>query len=158
MKLKIGDIVLIKGEDFTSKVIREIEDSKYSHAAGIVRENEIIEAQGFKRTDYQPLTIYHGYIDIFTCDILTEEQRKQIVKYVENEVGSHYDWILLFLEFMRYAFHIMLPYKQVFNSNICSTLWSDAYRSVGVDLCHHIRYPSPRDLSESRLLRKSESL
>ncbi|HEY5523971.1 MAG TPA: hypothetical protein VIK26_01400, partial [Clostridium sp.] len=88
---------------------------------------------------------------------LTDEQRAGIVKYVENEVGSHYDWVLLFLEFIRYAFHIMLPYKKEFHSHICSTLWADAYRSGGVDLCPNIKYPSPKDLSESKLLAKVSS-
>lgn len=155
--MKKGDIVLIKGQNLISRVIGEIEDSKYTHSAGIVKENQIIEAQAFKKTSYQPLSIYKGYTDIFTCDILTDEQRVKIVKYVEEEVGSHYDLILLFLEFIRYAFHIMLPYKKVFDSHICSTLWSDAYKSVGIDLCPNIKYPSPKDLSESKLLRKVES-
>lgn len=155
--MEIGDIVLVKGQDFVSRVIETLEGSEYTHAAGIVNENQIIEAQGFQKTNYQPLSIYKGYTDIFTCDILTDEQRVKIVEYVKREVGSHYDWILLFLEFIRYTFYIMLPYEKIFDSHICSTLWSDAYKSVGIDLCPNIKYPSPRDLSESKLLRKVES-
>lgn len=156
--MKIGDIVLVKGEDCLSEVIQDIQDSIYSHAAEIVKENEIVEARGFEATGYDGLHKYKGKADIFTCDILNDEQRDVIVKYVENEVGGHYDWVLLFLEFIRYVFHIMLPYKKPFHSHICSTLCSDAYRSVGVDLCPGIKYPSPKDLSESKLLRKVISI
>lgn len=152
--MQIGDIVLIKGQDSLSRVIEDIEDSMYSHAAGIVKENEIIEVVLFERTSYESLDSYKGYADIFTCDILTDGQRNEIVKYAEIKIGSYYDLVLLLWEFIRYAAHIILPYKQIFQSYICSTLWAEAYRSVGVDLCPNIKYPSPKDLSESKLLTK----
>lgn len=152
--LQIGDIVLIKGKNSLSRVIEEIEDSVYSHAAGIVKENEIIEVVLFEKTSYESLDSYKGYADIFTCDSLNNEQRDGIVKYAENHLGSYYDLPLLLWEFIRYAAHIILPYKQIFQSYICSTLWAEAYRSVGIDLCPNIKYPSPKDLSESKLLTK----
>lgn len=158
IQLEIGDIVLVKGEDCLSEVIEDIQGSIYSHAAVIVKENEIIEARGFEATGYDGLDKYKGQADIFTCDSLNDKQREGIVKYIENEVGGHYDFVLLFLEFIRYVFHIILPYKKPFHSHICSTLCSDAYRSVGVDLCPGIKYPSPKDLSESKLLRKAKSI
>ena len=152
--MQIGDIVLVKGQNSLSRVIEGIEESIYSHAAGIVKENEIIEVVLFEKTSYESLDSYKGYTDIFTCDILTNEQREGIVKYAENQLGSYYDLPLLFWEFIRYATHMILPYKQIFHSYICSTLWADAYRSAGVDLCPNIKYPSPKDLSESKLLTK----
>lgn len=155
--MQIADIVIVKGQGVISEAIEDIEDSIYSHVAGIVKENEIIEAQGFQKTGFEGLDKYKGMADIFTCDILTDEQRLGIIKYVESEVGSHYDWLLLFLEGIRYLFNVMLPYKEEFHSHICSTLWAYAYRSVGVDLCS-VKYPSPRDISESKLLRKIDSL
>ena len=158
LKLQTGDIILVRGTSLLSRSIQEVEGSVYSHAAGIVKENEIIEAQGFQTTGYEAIDKYKGEGDVFTCDILTDEQRKRVVEFVEKEVGSYYDWILLILEFIRYVFHLMLPYKKIFNSHICSTLWADAYRSVGIDLCPGIKYPSPKDLSESGLLRKINSL
>lgn len=155
--MQIGDIVLVKGQDPMSRAIEEIQDSIYSHAAGIVKEDEIIEVVLFERTSYDSLSVYKDCADIFTCDILTDEQRKGIVEYAESQVGCYYDLILLVWQFIRYVAHIILPYKKVFNSYICSTLWADAYRSVGIDLCPNIKYPSPKDLSESKLLIKIES-
>ena len=96
--MQIGDILLVHGENsIISRAIEDLEGSIYTHTAGIVKENEIIEAEGFKATSYEPLSKYTGYTDIFTCDILIDKQKDGIVKYVEKEVGSHYDWVLLFL-------------------------------------------------------------
>lgn len=155
--MKLGDIILVHGTGFYGAVIGGIEHSIYCHTAGIVKDNEIIEAQGFQTTNYEGLDKYNGQADVFTCDILTDEQRDKIVKYAEKEVGSHYDWLLLFWEALRYLFHITLPYKE-YHNHICSTLWNDAYKSVGIYLCPGIKYPSPSDLSESKLLRKVSTL
>ena len=97
--------------------------------------------------------MYKWKADIFTCDTLTEKERMDIAKYVRSQIGTTYDFLLLFLEAIRYTFHVMLPYKE-YNNYICSTLWADAYKSTGVDLCPGIKYPSPEDLSQSKLLRK----
>jgi len=155
--MNIGDLVLVRGIGIVSDIIEDIEHSSYSHSAGIVSDGTIIEAQGFQITNYVPLSKYKGMADIFTCDILTDKQREEIVEYVRKEVGSHYDWLLLLLEGIRYLFHIIIPYKEHKN-RICSTLWNDAYKSVGVDLCPNIKYPSPADLSKSKLLRKVDSI
>lgn len=155
--MKKGDIILVKGTGFVSDIIEDIENSAYSHAAGIIGDNEIIEAEGFQITGYQKLDKYAGHTDVYTCNILTDKQRIKIIEYVENQIGSHYNWILLLLEILRYLFNVSISYKN-FNSYICSTLWSDAYKSVGIDLCPRIKYPSPKDLSESKILKKIASI
>lgn len=153
MEIKPADLILVKGRDCLSYVIEDVEKSPYSHAAGVVKENELIEAQGFKRIGYQGIDYYDGQYDVFTCDLLTDEQRKEIAEYAKKQVGKRYDYLLLIWEFIRYEFGLMLPYRNT-QSVICSELWSDAYQSVGIDLCPGIRYPSPADLAESKLLRK----
>jgi uncharacterized protein YycO len=158
MLIKQGDIVLTKGDGFISDTIEDITGSPYSHVAGVVKTNVIIEAMGFEHTGYEALDKYNGCADIFTCPSLTDKQRHEIVKYVESQVGSHYDYLLLFWELIRYVFHVSLPFKEKFNSHICSTLWCDAFRSVDVDLCPGIKYPSPKDISESKLLKKIGSI
>jgi hypothetical protein len=152
--MKLADLILVRGDGIVSRVIEGIIHSPYSHVAGIVKPNELIEAQGLRKVGYQALDFYAGQYDVYTCDTLTDEQRAQIVDYVTRAVDYHYDYILVAVEFVRYVFHIMLPYREPFSARICSTLWADAYRSVGVDLCPGIRYPSPADIAQSKLLRK----
>jgi hypothetical protein len=155
--LNLGDLILVRGTNCIDKGIEGITHSPYSHAAGIVKENELIEAQGFRKTGYQGLDFYSGHADLYTCDALTDEQRHKIVDYVAAEVGSHYDYLLIVWEAIYHLFHWFLPYKEV-NKRICSTLWSDAYLAAGVNLCPGIRYPTPGDLAKSPLLRKIDGI
>jgi hypothetical protein len=155
--VKVGDIVLVKGTGIVGAVIDGFEHSIYGHTAGLVKDGVLIEANGFKKTGYTGLLEYKGRADVFTCDSLTDKQREEIAEYVRSQVGTSYDWLLLFLEGIRYAFHVMLPHKE-YHNHICSTLWNDAYRSAGIDLCPGIKYPSPGDLAQSKLLRKVQTL
>lgn len=156
--MKTGDIGLDKGKDWISKTIEEFENSKYSHATAYVENGTLIEAYGFKPTGYVPISKYKNQLDIYTCERLTDEQRIRIKEYLQTQVGSHYDYLLIFVEAIRYGLHVILPFKEPFHSHICSTLVADAYESVGIGLCPNIKYPSPADLSQSKLLKKIESL
>jgi uncharacterized protein YycO len=152
--MKPGDLILVRGNSFISAAIEDISNSIYSHVAGIVKENELIEAEGFRDIGYQALDYYKGKADVFVCDILTDEKREKIVEYVKNEIGGKYDYPLLFVEAARFLLHITFPYKEKFNCRICATLYVEAYRSVGIDLTPGIKYPSPGDVANSKLLRK----
>jgi len=156
--MKLGDLVFVKGTDIISDAIEDISKSIYSHTAGLVKENVLIEANGFRKIGYQALDYYAGRTDVYTCDDLTDEQGKVIVDYAIKEVGGHYDYVLFAWEFIRYMLHCMLPYQEGKTVRICSTLWADAYRQVGMDLCPGVKYPSPGDLTISKLLRKVGSL
>lgn len=151
--MKLGDLIFVRGDAPIPKIIEEITDSPYYHVAGLVKENELIEANGFRKTGYAGLDYYWGHADVYTCDSLTDEQRQKIVEYVTAFVGSRYDYPLIVWEAARYLLRWVWPYKEG-KSRICSTLWADAYREVGVELCPGIRYPSPADLAQSKLLRK----
>lgn len=154
MDMKPGDLIFEKGTDFISDAIEDISKSIYSHTAGLVKENVLIEANGFRKIGYQALDYYAGRTDVYTCDDLTDEQRKAIVDYVIKEVGGHYDYVLLAWEFIRCEFNLILPYQEGKTVRICSTLWADAYRQAGIDLCPGVKFPSPGDLASSKLLRK----
>lgn len=148
-----GDILLIRGDTWIDKIIRSITGSTYSHVAGIVDANEVVEILPFKRTGFQKLRSFTGRADIFTCHTLTYEQRRIILNYITQKVGTKYDYKLLLWEASRYLLHWKWSYKAR-SSLLCSTLWSEAYRQAGVDLCPDILYPSPGDLENSTLLQK----
>jgi hypothetical protein len=156
--VKPGDLILVKANDLISDVIEDVSNSPYSHTAGLVKDKVIIEAVGFKKIGYQSLDYYKGKADVYTCDSLTEKQRETILEVVISKVGGQYDYFLLVWEFIRYTFGFVLPYKEGKMIRICSTLWADAYRKAGVDLCPGVKYPSPGDLAVSKLLRKIGSL
>lgn len=155
--IRIGDLILVHGDGFIPREIEDVTKSSYSHVAGIVKENELIEAQSFRKTGYQALDYYQGHADVFTCDTATDRQRQLIVEYINEQIGTHYDYLLLAWEASRYLLKWVWPYRER-KRRICSTLWADAYRYAGIDLYPGVLYPTPSDLSNSPLLRKIGSL
>jgi hypothetical protein len=155
-EMRLGDLVLVRGTEGLSREIEWITHSPYSHVAGLVKPNELIEAQAFRRTGYQALDTYSGCADVFTCDHLTDEQRATIVAGVERYIGRRYSYLLIGWELLRYTLGTMLiPKKSWHPAVICSTLWVvEGYRYAGIDICPGIRYPSPADVGNSKSLRK----
>ena len=162
MELMSCDIVLVKGKGrgIISEIICEVEDdSLYSHSAIIVdiNNNVLIEADGLSDVRYNILDNYRSYADIYRCLKLNNSQRKQIVDYLKLQIGKQYDWKLLIWEYIRYKLNIILPWWfENTDSVICSELIYDSFLNIGIDLCPNIKYPSPKDLSESKLLTKIE--
>jgi uncharacterized protein YycO len=156
MELKPCDLILVHGDknNFISREIEKITNSQYSHVAGYIGENTLIEAEGFEKTGQVPLSKYDEMYDVYRFEGLTNEKKDLILGFVNGQIGGRYDYFLLVIELFRYVFHKVLPYKEPFGSNICSQLWSKAFRSVGIDLTPNILYPSPKDISESKLLTK----
>ncbi|WP_088187528.1 hypothetical protein [Desulfosporosinus sp. FKA] len=156
--LRIGDLILVRGTGFISEAIEAVEHSQYSHVAGFVGHKELIEAEGFRQTGYAPVSKYKGQADVFRCMFADRESRQNILEHATYQVGGRYDYALLFVELIRYWTRILLPYKEPSNARICSVLWADIYRDIGIDLCPGIKYPSPADVAGSKLLIKIGSL
>ncbi|KIL42092.1 hypothetical protein SD70_02595 [Gordoniibacillus kamchatkensis] len=154
MDIRPADLILVRGEDLIGNTIELITHSPYSHVAGVVKPNELFEAQAFRRAGYQGLDFYAGRVDVFTCDELTDEQRVQIVAEVERYDGRRYSYLLLLWELVRYVFGLALLAPKDWQPVICSTLWVRAYRKAGIDLCPGVRFPSPADMADSPKLRK----
>lgn len=155
-KIRPGDILLVRGDIWVDKIIRIITGSPYSHVAGVVNSDEAIEILPFNRTRFRKLRTYSGRTDVYTYSKLTNEQREKIVEHVVNKVGTKYDYKLIFWEASRYLLRWRWPYKAG-DSSLCSTLWAEAYREAGVNLCPDILYPTPGDLGNELLLKKVES-
>jgi uncharacterized protein YycO len=149
----IGDLLLVRDVDFVSRSIEKITHSPYSHVAIFTGPNELVEAQGFKRVGYQDAGVYQGKADVFRCYPSTFNQREKVVESVKSHIGQHYDYLLLGVELVRYAFGVVLPWYE-HDSVICSTLAADGYRDAGIDPCLDIAFPSPADIANSRRFRK----
>jgi uncharacterized protein YycO len=154
--LRPGDLIFVRGSGLPDRLIEYVTDSPYSHVSGAVGAEKLVEAQAFMQTKYQNLDFYIGNVDIYTCDILTDEQRRQIMIYATAQVGTPYDYWLILWEAMRFLLNWDCHHVKR-KKYICSTLWADAYRAAGVELCPHVKYPVPGDLSRSSLLRKMGS-
>lgn len=156
-ELQLADLILVRGNQWVDLPVKLVTKSQYTHVAGYVGANKLIEAQGLRKTGYQGLQTYYGACDIYRCPALNFSTSQQVILFSESKVGSHYDYPLLAWEFFRFTFGVMLPYVKN-NRRICSTLWADAYKHAGVHLCPTQEYPTPSDLVKSPLLRKIGSL
>ena len=150
------DILLIKGEGrgFIPETICNIQNSIYSHSAVLIdaKNEKIIEA-GWFNVLYNNLDFYKGRIDVYRCLELNNSLREQVIDYLIKQLGKLYDYKMLFLEMCRYLIGLTIPkfYKNT-PSVICSELISDSWRSIGIDLCPNIKYPSPKDIFLSNKL------
>jgi len=151
--MRLGDLIFVRGTEWTDHLVKSVTQSPYSHVAGIVAENRLVEAQAFRRTGYRDFDVYADIADVYTCDQLTNEQREKIVRFTIGQIGTQYDYLLLLWEAARYLLDWVWPYMEK-KRYICSTLWANAYRVAGVNLCPRVRYPTPNDLVKSPLLRK----
>lgn len=154
--MRPGDLIFVKGTSFIDREIENISRSPYSHVAGVIEGTTLIEAQGFTKTRYQTLDFYAGKYDVFTCDEATDAERAQIVRYVTSKLGTHYAYLLVGWELVRYTTGLILPVPMT-HEVICSTLWTQAYKSVGIQLSKSL-VPSPEDLRESSKLRKLKAI
>ena len=151
--LRLADLLFIRGNQWIDLPVKLVTRSQYTHVAGYVGAGKLIEAQGLRKTGYQDLYTYQGVCDVYRYPGWTLERSEQIIAYSESKIGSRYDYTLLAWEFFRLSFGVILPYIKN-NRRICSTLWADAYKHAGVNLCPSLEYPTPSDLVKSKLLRK----
>lgn len=153
LKFQSADLIFIRSKRWIDFPIKLVTQSQYTHVAGYVDSNNLIEAQGLRKTGYVTPDTYLDVSDVYRDPTLSLQQREQIVTFAKREIGSQYDYVLIGWEALRLVFGTVLPYAKN-NRRICSTLWADAYKSAGVDLCPYHSYPTPSDLVKSPHLRK----
>jgi hypothetical protein len=145
-----ADLILVKGNDnnILQHGIELVTDSNYFHVAGISLDGRLIEAQGFTKTRYVDIDYYKGRSDVYRMEKLTDKQREKIVKGVMKRIGNDYDYLAIAWELIRYELHIDLPFEELNNSRICSTLWAiDGFRANKIQICDWTKFPSPGDLA-----------
>jgi uncharacterized protein YycO len=158
MELKPADLIFVRSDGPIDRIIESITHSPYCHVAGVVKPNELIEAQALRKTGYAALDYYAGAADVYTCDIMTDEQRKKAVEFVIREIGTRYAYGEIAWEFVHFVFHLDLPMKDSLSQFDCSQLWFDAYKAAGINLRPDLTFVAPADLAQSPLLRKVGSL
>ena len=157
MQCKTANILACKNNSFISKFIRFLTKSKFSHLAIIVSELEIVEADGIVgHIRYRNISDYKNYADVYSCDNLNDEQINKICEYVKSKVGQKYDYYLLFILFVKQVFGVKIRIRDS-DSDVCSELVNDAYKSVGIELSKK-RFPIPDDVVGSERLRMVGSI
>ena len=154
-EIQPGDILLISGNTLVDKIIKLVTRSPYSHVVGVVNPNQVVEILPLSTVRLKKIQDYTGRADVFTCKRFSNDDRRKIISFVTGKIGSSYDYYLIIWEASRYLFNWVWPYDNK-DSSLCSTLWSEAYRKAGIDLCPDVKFPVPGDLAKSRYLHKVE--
>lgn len=154
-EIQPGDILLISGNTLVDKIIKLVTRSPYSHVVGVVNTNQVVEILPLSTVRLKKIQDYTGRADVFTCERLSNDDRRKIISFVTGKIGASYDYDLIIWEASRYLFNWVWPYDNK-DSSLCSTLWSEAYRKAGIDLCPDVKFPVPGDLAKSKYLHKVE--
>lgn len=147
-----GDLIFIRGTEGVAGPIKKITRSPYTHIAGVVVEDSLLEAQALRRTGHQPVATYEGVSDVYTCPGLSTRQREEIIQHATQSYGARYDYLLFVSLAARHLLGKMIPLYSRRSRHICTTLWTDAYRAAGIELCPGNQHPTPGELSKSKLL------
>ncbi len=100
--LNPGDLIFVRGPDYNVlddfiKLGESIESKQpvgkcYSHVAVYIGANQIMEAQGFRKSGRADLSQYEGEYEIGIID-MTPTQRRLFLWWIYQENGLPYDWI-----------------------------------------------------------------
>jgi hypothetical protein len=149
-----ADLIFIRGTEGIAGPIKWLTQSPYTHIAGLVDEGQIFESQAGRRAGFESVETYKGVADVYRCPLVTEEQRREIINAVLQWAGSGYDYLRFGSLACRQILGAVIP-MPVYSSrtrHICTTLWVDAYRAAGIDLCPGVAHPTPGELAQSPLL------
>lgn len=147
-----ADLIFIRGTEGLAGPIKKVTRSPYTHIAGIAAEDQLIESQAMRKTGYEFVNTYKGVSDVYICPRLTSAQRQRVVEFATLRMGLGYDYLLFGCLAFRHVIGSAMPVYANKRRHICTTLWADAYRAVGIDLCPGIEYPTPGELAQSELL------
>lgn len=144
-RLRVGDIIFVKGSTELDKMIELTERGKYNHVALYIGNGRVIESQGGREIGLANLSDYAVY-DVGRVQ-MGVDQINELREYALAQQGKKYDWLLIIILALRLIFRINIPYKER-SRRICSTFVRDCYSHIGINLTC-IENCTPQELSRS---------
>lgn len=155
-------VVLFKGKSFISRLIRWQTRSEYSHAAVLVEETtaghpvmgfviESMEGVGVRAAQWKAAED----ADVFEVEGLSELEKTRVLKFLNEQVGKKYDWLMV-LRFISRRQESRATSGKWF----CSELVFAAFLKAGVELLARTEAweVSPGLLARSPWLKRVEIL
>ena len=154
MKLKTGDILLVKGKGWIGKVISLFTKSEYTHSACYIKKSTVIESYwgGVKLVNIKT----EGKYDVFRHETATPYQLRKVTEWMITQVGRGYDYLGLF----GIGFSMLGITKKNHldgkNEYWCSELVADAYlhAHIPLDVEEDTWKVSPADFSRSHYFKQ----
>ena len=156
MKLQTGDILLHKGQRWTSKIIRWFTKSPYTHVAIVFDNDRVLEIDINKKLSIYEVDQRFSYEVYRHIDGLTDETKNIMkAKMVERKTTLRgYDWMKIFSlglsKVLRKPFFLDMK-----NYVICSEIVDMIYSDIGIDLIPEavIGHITPNDIAGSPCLK-----
>lgn len=168
--IKNGDVLMYKGRSLTSKIVKLVVGSQYSHAGIAVWWNqrlmvmEAIHPGVVLRPASLSIERYNGEVEWFQLiEPLNDEERHVMIITAQEELGKEYAWgkaiklaFRLLFGLKRISFHSLRRAAKLF----CSEYVSAVYAAIGRDLRPSIQdsFTTPDDLAKSPKLRRVDVL
>lgn len=151
-KPKPGDLIFCHGNRIISRIVQWAQANYFSHVFLVVSEDKCIMVINGRRVELVDLNAFLNDPNcyVYTCPILTDEQRKEIVSEALEHIGDKYGYLTAFVQALRYVFHVQIRDDELRPFN-CSTLVHYCYLKAGVRLTW-APVPSVADLAHSPLL------
>lgn len=161
--VKPGDLVVIQGSAWYSKLICWATGSPTSHVGGFIGSNPPVVLEALKRVKTDPVwetVLKAKKVWILKHKYLTESDRWQIVEKACTFSADSYGYILILFQLMDALTGKMLGKRftyfttvwgrwgnQHFGQHpICSYLWSEVYSSVGMHFLQEPGAATPGDI------------
>lgn len=138
--MRIGDIILVSGKSFISKMIQKVTGSKWTHVAIYIGKGNILEADWYKRASIVPNMYTEGWdhIVLRTKTPLTKTHQRRLLYAAQryNHTRNKYDWGMILALLIRCKFPNSRLVRMLNNRNnyICTELVDAVYREIGIDL------------------------
>jgi len=148
-----GDLLFIHGTDLLATLIEWAESNPFSHVIVVKNDHEGYQAYPGRKIEIVNIDKYllDPANEIYTCPILTDEQRSQIIATAESFVGGNYGYKDIVADGLRYILHLKIHDISDTSTLDCSMFAYECYLKAGVRLTW-APVPSVADLSYSPLL------
>ena len=163
--MKPGDILLFKGEDGISKIIRWGTDSKYSHVAVCVSPEMNLAIEAITRGGVRARDVRKVKEEYDVCRIKERHtyNMENTISYLVSRLNSRYDYLgVIFLGLLKLLARIGIPLKKLANKwqkdrdYFCSELCYEAfYEGGGLDIVPDVPeadITSPGDIAKSSVV------
>jgi hypothetical protein len=165
-QFKDADILMFRGTDLTSKLIKWRTKSVYSHTGIVAWWNKrlmVLEAVG-KGVEARPISYalqhYNGSFDYYRprADLnITAERRTAMTVFAQEQLGKTYDTWQIVKFFFRLLFNLKMTKKdgeKPPSKFFCSQYVSAVYKKGGFDLEIEFsdKFTTPSQISNSKLL------
>ncbi|UOE57997.1 hypothetical protein [Cytobacillus oceanisediminis] len=160
--MRVGDILVISGNTFASKLIKNTLKTKWTHAAIYIGGDQIIEIDWNTKAavvrNYYPESGME-YVVMRPKQKLERWHKKRVVSaaLAFDETGNRYDWPILFSMLLKAKFPSLKISFNRKNHYICTELIDNILKEAGIDL-----FPGrngdifPHELLQTEMLEKIE--